>query len=82
MEIENNIPIPTGAGQRGRQPYLGKSIKAWLEELEPGQSILFDTSIVAGQSVRSISSRLTKETGKRFTARAVEEDQMRVWRLE
>lgn len=69
-KIETGIPIP-GAGRNSKYSHI-------LEQLEVGQSVLFN-SLIANVTVSC--RRLRKKTGRNFRSKTVEGG-VRVWRIE
>lgn len=67
FKIEKNIPIPSAQGANGSRKYP-------FEALGVGDS--FEAPEVARKSIYSYE----KKTGFKFTARAVSESNVRIWR--
>jgi hypothetical protein len=70
FEIETGIPMP---------PIRRNIVAAIIKLLEPGQSFICEG--VAPGSCSSIIHIYSKKTGKTFTQRKLNENQIRIWRV-
>lgn len=76
IQIEKNIPIPTGRATYGERGVLSKI----LRELAVGESILVFKDRSPGAV--SAASVIGKRDGKKFTSRKQGDAQTRIWRTE
>jgi hypothetical protein len=65
-KVDSGIPVPA------------KGVP--LNQLEVGES--FVVPIDKRRSVATVASRVKRETGKKFTIRKIDNDNVRVWRTE
>jgi len=76
IKVEKNIPLPVGGTRLGesKYPFAG---------MEVGDS--FSIPYISSnheKAVRAAASYQGKQRGMKFTVRVVEEDTLRVWRIE
>jgi len=69
--IEDDIPVP----ERGQL----SEISTVLRELKVGQSVLITAP---PRTIRNTVANVHKKTGLNFTSRLIDQDKMRVWRIE
>lgn len=75
QNVDKNIPIPVDRRRFNR----GRPIKYPWRTLELGESFEIATGLKTAQSY---ASTFGKKIGRKFTARAMDDGSIRVWRLE
>lgn len=75
IQPEDNVPVPTSARAR-----LGSMVRAKLQTLKPGQSIRLPASL--DKTVGPVLTELRKQGAGMFTKRVLDDEHLRVWRIE
>lgn len=75
IQPEDDVPVPTSA-----RATLGSLVKAKLQTLKPGQSVKLPASL--NKTVGPALTELRKDGVGVFTKRVIDEEHLRVWRIE